>query len=73
MTYITIKANSFNDFTFKISRMMIDTDTVKTAGPRSKFYDHAGNLVATYDERKGHGLVHNYNTRSSLIGKVLTF
>lgn len=72
-TLITVPANSYNDFCFKISRMMIDVVTVKTGGPRYKIYDGSENLVATYDERKDHGIVYNYNNHSDLIGKVLTF
>lgn len=60
MEYIKVNANSYNDFTVKLRRMMVDVQTVKTAGGRYKFIDTTGNVSATYDERKDHGLVYNY-------------
>lgn len=73
MSYFTLNANSYNDFTCKIRNMMVDVATVKAAGTRYKIYDHNNNVVATYDERKNHGLVYNYNTHSEITNKVLTF
>lgn len=73
MTHITVKAGSYNDFCYKLRNLFVDVETVKVAGPRSKFYDHFGNLVATYDERKDHGIVNNYDTHSPLVGQILKF
>lgn len=61
MTYIKVPANSYNDFTAKLRRMMVDVYTVKAAGTRYRFIDTAGNVSATYDERKDHGLVYNHS------------
>lgn len=72
-TIIKVEAGTFNFFCSKLRSMMIDVETVKSAGCRSKFWDHQGNVVATYDERKGHGLVYNYNIHSDLVGKELRF
>lgn len=61
-TIITVKANSYNDFCYKLRSMYIWDVTVKCAGCRYKLYDNiSGKIVASYDERKDHGLVYNYN------------
>ena len=61
-TIITVKANSYNDFCYKLRSMYIFDVIVKSAGCRYKLYDKAtGVIVAEYDERKDHGLVYNYN------------
>lgn len=61
-TIIKVKANSFNDFTFKLREMLIWYVDVKCAGTRYRFVDKiTGVTVAEYDERKDHGLVYNYN------------
>lgn len=72
-TIIKVKAGTFNIFCSKLESMMIDVEKVKSAGCRSKFWDRTGNVVAAYDERKGHGIVYNYNTHSDLVGKELRF
>lgn len=60
-TIITVKANSYNDFCYKLRSMYIWDVTVKCAGCRYKLYDNiSGKIVASYDERKDHGLVYNY-------------
>lgn len=60
-TIITVKANSYNDFCYKLRSMYIWDVIVKCAGCRYKFYDNISrNIVASYDERKDHGLVYNY-------------
>lgn len=61
MTYIKVTANSYNDFTAKLRCMMVDVTEVQTAGTRYRFIDTIGNVSATYDERKDHGLVYNYH------------
>ena len=41
--------------------MYICDVTVKSGGCRYKFYDNISlKIVASYDERKDHGLVYNY-------------
>lgn len=58
---ITVKANSYNDFCYKLRSMYIWDVTVKCGGCRYKLYDNiSGKIVASYDERKDHGLVYNY-------------
>lgn len=65
-TIITVKANSYNDFCYKLRSMYIYDVTVKSAGCRYKLYDNiSGNIVASYDERKDHGLVYNYGRREN--------
>lgn len=60
-TIVTVKANSYNDFCYKLRSMYIWDVTVKSAGCRYKLYDNLSrNIVASYDERKDHGLVYNY-------------
>ena len=60
-TIITVKANSYNDFCYKLRSMYIWDVTVKSGGCRYKYYDNiSGKIVASYDERKDHGLVYNY-------------
>ena len=70
-TIIKVPAGSYNDFCWKLSKMMIDVESTRSAHSRAKFYDHEGNQVAYYDERKDHGLVYNYHTHSDLVGKNL--
>lgn len=61
-TIITVKANSYNDFCYKLRSMYIWDVKVKCNGCRYKLYDNiSGKIVASYDERKDHGLVYNYN------------
>lgn len=61
-TIITVKANSYNDFCYKLRSMYIWDVIVKSGGCRYKLYDNiSGKIVASYDERKDHGLVYNYN------------
>ena len=60
-TIITVNANSYNDFCHKLKSMCIFDVTVKNVGSRYKLYDNiSGKIVASYDERKDHGLVYNY-------------
>jgi hypothetical protein len=72
-TIITVPANSYNDFTLKLYRMMVDVNEIKVKKYRYWIYDTTGELVATYDERKDHGLVYNYNNHWDVVGKELRF
>ena len=72
-TIIKVPANSYNDFTFKLYRMMVEVDRIEGNMIRHNFYNGNGDIVSTYDERKNHGLVYNYHNHSDLVGKELKF
>lgn len=56
-----INANTYNKFCYSLDlRIGHLVATIKTSpnGERAAFYDRNGTQVATYDERKGHGLIY---------------
>ena len=71
MKYIRIEAGTYNAFCYKLDKLGYSISKIEQAGSRYKMYDDRNNLVATYDERKNHGLI--VKNHSVLSGKILKF